>query len=763
MKNLPFCFLIIILLLNFKASAQKVALVLSGGGARGLAHVGVLKALEENNIPIDYIVGTSMGGIVGGFYAAGYSSDQIEQIVRSQDFQSWVSGNIGDKYNYFYSKEHHNASWLSLNIEVDSTFNPTLNSSLANDMALNLALAELLASSSEKSGYNFDNLFIPFRAIASDIFTQNQVIIKSGSLNDALRATLTVPFFYKPIKIDNQYLFDGGVYNNFPVDIARKEFNPDVIIGVNVSAKKYPEYPYNEDDKILNQSLMYLLLDKADISKLNENDVYIEPDLSKYTGFDFLQSIHIVDSGYVATLNKIKEIKSKINRRNECDDVAQARNDYILGMKPLLFKEIKFNGFSKSQKRYLKSLFNGQKPVLDIHDIRSGYYKIASEEYFKNIYPNIKYNTQLDGYEFLLNGKGKKNLKIEAGGNIATRSISQIYLGLEYTSFNRLFYKYNLNFYTGRFYQSMQFSNRVNLPTALQFYIEPEFTINHWNFLNSKDILFDGNNPPIIDQIDRKYGINIGMPIGVRNKLLLKNFYINNTDRFSNHEALNSTDTLDVLRFSGLRHEISFSSNNLNRKQYPSSGRAFKVAINYINGSENYQPGSTSVNNEVKNIKREWFRFNIQGEQYFKIGKYSYGYYIETVVSNQPLFSNLKATYINTPAFFPLQDSRSLFLTNFRAFNYVAGGLRNVYNVKRNLDVRFEIYAFKPIQDVESSFLSEHKFNFAQFYISGTAAAVYHSPLGPVGLSLNYYDDPGNQLGILLHFGYIIFNKRSLD
>ncbi|CAN5204036.1 patatin-like phospholipase family protein [soil metagenome] len=763
MISIRFLFFLL-LFLSHEVLGQKVALVLSGGGARGLAHVGVLKALEEHNIPIDFIVGTSMGGVVGGFYAAGYSADQIEQIVRSAHFQDWVNGNIGDKYNYFYSKENENASWLSLNLEVDSTLYTSFNSNIANDLALNLALTELLAQSSEKANYNFDSLFIPYRAVAADIFTQSQVILKSGGVNEAIRATLTVPFFYKPIKIDDKYLFDGGVYNNFPVDVAIKEFNPDVIIGVNVSAKKHSEYPYQEDDKLISQSLMYLLLDKADPGRLRENDIYIEPNLTKYTGLDFKQALNIVDSGYVEANRQMFKIKESIIRRKDCELVALERNEYLLSMKPLLFTDIKMIGFRESQKKYIRTLFNSKKEILNIHDIKSGYYKLASEEYFKNIYPNIVYNDASGGFEFELYGRGKKNLKIEGGGNIATRSISQIYFGVEYTSFNRLLYNYGLNFYTGRFYQSMQFRNRINLPIIYQFYLEPEFTVNHWNYLGSQDILFDGHSPPIIDQIDRKLGINIGLPIGVRNKLLFKSSYFRNTDRFSNVDLLVSTDTLDVLRFEGLRQEVSFSRNSLNRKQYPSSGSSFKVSINHIRGSENYAPGNTSDLSEDININKEWLRLNIQGEQYFKIGSYSYGYYLEGGVSNQPFFTNLRGSLINSPAFFPLQDSRTLYLQNFRAFNYVAAGLRNVFALRNNLDIRFEIYAFKPLQNLDHKFrYSDNKVDLTKIYLTGTAGAVYHTPLGPISLSINYYDDPKHQVGFLMHFGYIIFNKRSLE
>ena len=118
--------------------SQKVALVLSGGGAKGLAHVGVLKVLEENNIPIDYIVGTSMGGVIGGFYAAGYSAHEIEKLVLSPDFQNWINGQLGESYQFYYAKTDDHAGILNLKLNVDSSVN--INTNLANDIAINFAL-----------------------------------------------------------------------------------------------------------------------------------------------------------------------------------------------------------------------------------------------------------------------------------------------------------------------------------------------------------------------------------------------------------------------------------------------------------------------------------------------------------------------------------------------------------------------------------------------------------------------------------------------
>ena len=264
---------IIFLLFYQPLSGQKVALVLSGGGAKGLAHVGVLKMLEEHEIPVDYIVGTSMGGVIGGFYAAGYSTTEIEQLVLQDDFQQWVGGELGENYHFYYSKSEEHAGILNLKLDVDSSL--SINANLANDIAINFALAEFLAQASQRSNYNFDSLMIPYRTVAADIFTQQVVVLKSGRLNEALRATLSVPFFFRPLRLDNKFLFDGGVYDNFPISVAREEFEPDVIIGVNVSTKVYDEYPYDEDEELIDESLLSMLLDKPDLKLLTDRDIYL--------------------------------------------------------------------------------------------------------------------------------------------------------------------------------------------------------------------------------------------------------------------------------------------------------------------------------------------------------------------------------------------------------------------------------------------------------------------------------------------------------
>lgn len=762
-KILLLCFLLLgITTLTY---SQKVALVLSGGGAKGLAHVGVLKALEENEIPIDYILGTSMGGVVGGFYAAGYSPDQIEHIILSDDFQRWVNGVLGDNYNFHYFKKENNASWLTLNLAVDSSLNATLNSNLANDVALNFALAEMLAAQSQKANYDFDSLFIPFRAIASDIFTQNEIVLENGNLSDALRATLSVPFFYRPIKIDEKYLFDGGIYNNFPINVAKQTFNPDIIIGVNVSSKKYDTYPFEEDERLIRQSLLFMLMNKTDISLMDSSDIYIEPNLNNYSSLDFSFAKSISDSGYVETQRHMDTILQKISRRIPCEIIGKKRTAFNLDMKQLTFKKIGLVGFKPTQRKYIRSLFNINKETLNIHDIKSGYYKLVSEEYFKDIYPRILYDTTINAFQFDLHGRPRDYLNVEFGGNLASRSISQIFLGLNFSHFNRILFNHSINFYTGRFYQSFQGKSRINSPLKFQFYLEPEFTYNHWDYLSANEVFIEERSPTIINRIDRKAGLNIGFPIGTKGKLVAAGSYLSNIDRFSNNSNLVSTDTLDEVKLRGYRYSLNFSKSSLNRKQYPSSGGDIYFSLDYFDLTEKYKPGNTSTTENNIEASRSWFRLKLKMEKYFKTGWYSYGYFMESVLSNQPLLTNYKASKMNAPAFYPLNDSKTLFLPQFYAFNYGAIGLRNVFSIKRNLDFRLEGYIFKPFNEIKQRTDTHpeiHK-DWEKIFLTASSALVFHSPVGPIALSLNYYDDAENKWGVLLHIGYTLFNKRSLE
>jgi NTE family protein len=246
--------------------------------------------------------------------------------------------------------------------------------------------------------------------------------------------------------------------------------------------------------------------------------------------------------------------------------------------------------------------------------------------------------------------------------------------------------------------------------------------------------------------------------------LVFSGAYISNNDQDIDTPVLVSTDTLDALKVTGWRGSFSFSTNSLNRKQYASEGKAYTIAGDWFNLDEQLTPGNTSVRNGRIVTNRNWVQARVTLEQYFRKGVYSSGYYLDGVLSNQPTFSNYFGTIIYAPAFNPMQDSRTLLLQNFRAFNYVAGGWRNVVALRRNLDFRAEAYAFKPLAEIkdvnQEAVLSE---DITKVYFAGMASFVMHSAIGPISLSVNYYDDRNRQWGVLLHAGFLLFNKTSME
>ncbi|MCB0491494.1 MAG: patatin-like phospholipase family protein [Cyclobacteriaceae bacterium] len=762
-KTTPLLTVFVFLLLS--ANAQRVGVVLSGGGAKGLAHIGVLKALEENEIPIDYVVGTSMGGIIAGAYAAGMSPNQIEEIALSKEFMGWITGDLEEGYNYQYSKKEDYPSFVRFNVSLDSAYGFLLNSSIASDLSLNFALTEMFAQASSISKNNFDSLFVPLRVVAADIFTQTDVVLRKGVLSDALRATQTVPFFYHPIKVDGKYLFDGGVYNNFPIDVMQKDFNPEIVIGSNVSTKVFDEYPYGEDDKLISKSLLYMLLDKSDPAEVPKSGVYIQPNLRVYTAFDFKYAKSMIDSGYQQTLRQIDEIKGKVSERNTCESVAIARNLFNSKSRPWVIEDVNFNQFNSKQRRYFNRVFQNGKRPLYFSDVKKGYFKLVSEDYFKNVYPSIVYDTTADVFNFVLSRRPQNNFQIDFGGVIATRSFSTMFLGLHYYYFNRTLIHSSLNFYAGSFNKSAEIKYRMDLPNFGQFYIEPQATFNAWDYLEGKDVVINKFSPTVLDRIDRKVGASIGFPLGRQYKATLHGFYINNDDKYINSDVLTSIDTLDNMKLNGFRTGISLTAGSLNRKQYPSMGRSFSFNADWFSIKEKYTPGSTSSINQEVEQNRSWLRARITLQQYFKTGFYSSGYYFDGVLSNQPLFTNYQGSLIGAPGFYPLQDSKTLFLQNFRAYNYLAGGWRNVFALRNKLDFRLEAYIFKPFKAIVEGQNQEGLLDdsIEKVFLAGTAGMVYHSTVGPISLSFNYYDDPENQFGVLLHVGFLLFNKTSME
>jgi len=276
----------------------RVGLVLSGGGARGMAHIGVLKVLEEMRVPIDCIAGVSAGAIVGGLYAAGLSTAELEKLVTSLSWNEAFMDTPPVDEMAFRRKEDSQKYKLDIDLGYrDGRF--TVPRGLIQGQNLNLLLKQQLARVLEVR--DFDRLSIPFRVVASDITTGEEVVLGSGDLAEAIRASLSIPGVFAPVEIDGRLLVDGGVANNLPVNVVR-QMGADVVIAVDISTPLRPKEVLQSSATISSQVLTILIQRnvQAQLKTLGAADILVRPDMGSVKSMDFYGSGQAVRIGYSA-------------------------------------------------------------------------------------------------------------------------------------------------------------------------------------------------------------------------------------------------------------------------------------------------------------------------------------------------------------------------------------------------------------------------------------------------------------------------------
>lgn len=752
---------VLISLLGQNASyAQKVGVVLSGGGAGGIAHIGVLKALEENNIPIDYITGTSMGALVGCMYAIGYSPKQIEEMVTSEGFRNVAYGIIDDKYIYYFKQKEPNGSWITIKFAPDFIIQTTLPTNFISPIPVDLSLMENLSGPSAVADYNFNNLFIPFRCVASDVAGKKQVIFKSGHLNEAVRASMSYPFYLKPITVDGKLLFDGGLYNNFPADVMYNDFYPDIIIGSNVTANVPPP----EEDNLVSQ-VKSMLVNITNYSTICDNGILIEPEIS-IALFDFDDPVPIIDKGYEATMLKINEIKSNISRKADKEELEKKRKVFRDKIPELKFNTIHIEGLNRTQSSYVKKLLSQKEKEISFIKLKPAYYRLISDDKIKNIFPIAKYDSKTGKYDLYLKIKKEREIITHFGGNLSNKPINQGFVGIQYNYLGNSAITLTANTYFGKLYGSGQLKAKIDFPNKLPFYIDGGITLNRWDFFKSSNAFFEDVKPSYLVQ-NEKYGeANIGMPISNKGKLEAGASYVNLRNEYYQVRDFSVADTLDRTNFNLITGNINYERSSLNRKQYASEGAYFALKARYIQGEEFTKPGSTSITELPFRGIHEWMQFKLVYDNYYKRkGNLKLGFYMESVYSTQPFFHNYTGTILAAPAFMPTPETQTIFLEKFRAYKYGAFGLKNIINFKKNIDLRIEGYVFQSLREIvkQDDLTPAYGAELSKRYYLATTALVYHSPIGPLSLSVNYYDKEEEPFSFLFHFGYILFNKRALD
>lgn len=379
---------------NNEASDLKVGLVLSGGGAKGLAHIGVLKAIEEAGIRVDYIGGTSMGAIVGALYASGYSANQLDSIFNSVDFDRLIQDQLPRSAKTFYEKENSERYAITLPF---NRFKVSFPSAISKGQNVYNLFSKLLMHVNDVTDFN--QLPIPFFCIATDIETGEAIVLNKGYLPEAISASGAFPSLFEPVEIDGRVLIDGGVVNNYPIDEV-KAMGVDVIIGVDVQDALSERAELTSATGILLQINNYRTVNDMK-KKSKKTDVYIKPDIKDFTVISFDKGLEIIKNGYDAAKTK----------RASLDSLAALQQPKIRIAPPdkfakdsFLISSIGIRGFDRYTGAYIRGKLRlRSNEYVSFEKFNQGISNLSATNNFNSIHYKLLPDEEKEGQRLLVN------------------------------------------------------------------------------------------------------------------------------------------------------------------------------------------------------------------------------------------------------------------------------------------------------------------------------------------------------------------------
>ena len=552
------------------AKNPKVGLVLSGGGAKGLAHIGALKTIDSLGVKIDYVAGTSMGAIIGGLYASGYSGEQIDSIFKSVNFDELISDNLPRNAKTFYERDNSEKYAITLPF---NNFKVQIPSAISRGQNVFNLFSKLMLHVSDIE--DFENLPIPFFCIATNIETGEPVILKHGSLPQAIAASGALPSLFQPVIINNQILIDGGVVNNYPIE-ELKARGMDIIIGVDVQDGLAERTELNSAPNILLQISNFRTIN-AMKDKAAKTDIYIKPDIKSYNVVSFQYGEQIIENGRLAAIEKREELKEVvINQGYKVKEQIK-----IVAADSLRIKKIDTKGNEKYTRSYiLGKLKLKPNETVSYDQFSKGINNIVATQNFDSFLYDFEPNK--DGYDLTVYLKESTNrtfLKFGVHYDDLYKSAAlinltqkQLLFKNDLASFDMILgdnVRYNFEYYIDKgFYWSIGLKSRYNTfhknVNASLFLDEGELDIVG---LKKADIrLTDQTNQLFVQTLFRK---DFSLKLGAEHKRLKisSETFVDESEGESEKTIFENSDFLSV--FGNLKFDT------YNNKYFPDNGFLF--------------------------------------------------------------------------------------------------------------------------------------------------------------------------------------------
>ncbi|GHU73181.1 patatin [Bacteroidia bacterium] len=752
------------------ANAQKVGLVMSGGGAKGAVHIGIIKALEENEIPIDYVSGTSIGAIIGSLYASGYTADEMLALFLSKDFYYWQTGKVEENYQYYFHKDSYDPTLVRFHIPLlrDSTkalkesVEAILPNSLIDPIQMNQAFMQLYAPATAACNGNFDRLMVPFLCVASDVYNKRPVIFRQGDLGDAVRASMSFPLFFKPIVKDDIPLWDGGIYDNFPVRPTKQAWHPDVIIGVSL-IDMHTKKPTEQN---LYKQLENMVMQKTDYHIDNKDGLLLNFSLPDVGLLDFDKAQALYELGYNTTMERMDEIKKRIKRRVPAEDVAVRREQFKSTLPPLLFRNIYITGTTDAQTDYITRQIhrNGNEHHFTIEDFKKTYFRLLTHSKIREIMPKAEYDPDRQSFDLYLDIKTQNEIDVNLGGNISSSGANQVYFGLEYNSISNFYTQYNLDMQLGNAYNRVSLYGKMDLPSHIPLSLSALLYYNTRKYYEIRKLFIDTEMSPFVDQRETfcKLGLELPFRNNAQTDISIGYGVLQDKDFQSNSDVYRAME-YDESNYNLLNMSVSYRKYTWDAQQYPTTGKNHSFYAQYIGGKEFFYP----MHQQGLQIEQQQSYLQLSAclNDYFTINQhFNLGYRFEGVWSNKELWNNYTSSILQSPGFSPTPHSQLVFNDAFHANQYVAAGVIPIWKINSYFHFRGDFYAFSPVYPLvrgENNTVTYGKLFHKQAYM-GELSFVAQVSLLSVSLFANYYSYPHNNWNFGVNIGYLIFAPKFI-
>ncbi|MFI3305185.1 MAG: patatin-like phospholipase family protein [Rikenellaceae bacterium] len=785
MKRVLFAFIITLLLGNEICAAQSVGVVMSGGGAKGLYHIGVLEALEERGVPIDYVAGTSIGAIITGLYAAGYSPEEMREIAMSGDLERWTTGKIDSNLgSYFRRGSTLRRGEQSLSYRFDPTANKAdtlekMPRSLISTTQIDMATSKLFTPATTLSGGDFNKLMVPFFCVASDVTANQKVIIDEGDLGQAVRASMAIPLAFKPIvREDGHILYDGGIYDNFPWRPMRERFAPDIIVG---SVCGVDSWANTNDLSLFDQA--FLLAMNPSNYEIDEGGVVIRRNVP--TGMlDFSNAEEIIDMGYNDTMEKIDSILEQIDpdRLKTQEYFDDRRAEFNDATPQLLFDKYEIKGLSENQVNYIDAFMITSKRQrqrgidetnqreMEFNELQENLYRILSANEFTTNYPEITYNSEKQRYLFEMSMENKPSLKVSLGGNISSTPYNQLYAGVSYRTIDRIASEVFGELYVGAIYSAGRIGYRADFFRRSAMFIDALYTfetnnLNHGSFGNLTKV----DNTLDIKSSDQYLSVGIGLPLRRRGLFMIRTNI--GTENFKYADGL-PTDisqiynwgTFNRSRFNYIASKAEIEMSTIDNPYFPTKGTFISMLAMGLTGTErSFAENTSNLSSTIVNDNHSWLGAKFTLFKYFNPTKNRYfalGVRIEGLYTNMPEMNSLTARQLIMPAYQPVRHSFMVYMPEFSAPRYAAAGVMPSIRLWRELYLGGEVHAMLRDKYYDSYRIRKGD-GFSIHYIS-QASLSYNTKLGPMKLAVTKYDiDNWKNLYLTFNFGFNIFVPKG--